>query len=62
MPAQDYLTDEEIANILTYVRTRFGNNASAITAAEVAKCREESSKPWRGTPQTKQVMPLSLHQ
>jgi mono/diheme cytochrome c family protein len=39
MPAMDYLTDEEIATILTYVRSNFGNDASAITIEEVAKVR-----------------------
>jgi mono/diheme cytochrome c family protein len=39
MPAMDYLTDEEVATILTYVRSNFGNDASAITIEEVAKVR-----------------------
>ena len=35
MPAHPHLKDQEIADILTYVRNSFGNKASAITAAEV---------------------------
>lgn len=40
MPAFDYLADAEIASILTYVRSNFGNQASAITEAEVKSSRE----------------------
>ena len=40
MPAQeDNLTDQQIADVLTYVRNSFGNKASMITAAEVKKMR-----------------------
>ena len=35
MPAFPQLTDEEIAKVLTYVRSNFGNNAEAITNKEV---------------------------
>lgn len=40
MPPQGTLSDEQIANVLTYVRTNFGNKASAVTAAEVKAIRE----------------------
>ncbi|WP_026997803.1 c-type cytochrome [Flectobacillus major] len=30
MPAHDFLTDKQIAEVLTYVRSSFGNTASAI--------------------------------
>ena len=33
------LTDQQIADVLTYVRNSFGNKASAITADEVKKAR-----------------------
>lgn len=33
------LTDEQIADVLTYVRNSFGNKAKAITAAEVKAIR-----------------------
>jgi len=39
MPAQNYLTDQQIADVLTYVRGNFGNKASAITPAEVKTVR-----------------------
>jgi mono/diheme cytochrome c family protein len=35
MPSFDFLTDEQIANVLTFVRNSFGNKASAVTTAEV---------------------------
>lgn len=36
MPQQSYLSDEEIAGVLTYIRNSFGNNSSEITPEEVA--------------------------
>ena len=36
MPAHNFLTDKQIAEVLTFVRTNFGNQASAITPPEVA--------------------------
>ncbi len=39
MPAQSYLTDQQIADVLTYIRGSFGNKSSAITAAEVKTVR-----------------------
>ena len=39
MPAHDYLQDQQIADVLTYVRNSFGNKASAVTVAEVKKAR-----------------------
>ena len=35
MPPHDFLKDQEIADVLTYVRSNFGNKASAVTIAEV---------------------------
>jgi mono/diheme cytochrome c family protein len=35
MAAHDFLGDQEIADLLTYVRNSFGNKASMITPAEV---------------------------
>lgn len=32
-------SDQEIANVVTYIRTQWGNKASAATAADVAKVR-----------------------
>jgi mono/diheme cytochrome c family protein len=39
MPKLHMLKDDEIADILTYIRQSFGNNASAITPDEVTKVR-----------------------
>lgn len=39
MPAQPQLTNQQIADVLTYIRNSFGNKASAVTAAEVKKVR-----------------------
>ena len=40
MPAQNYLTDEQIADILNYVRNSWGNkSAVAVTPAQVKKAR-----------------------
>lgn len=39
MPAQNFLSDQEVADVLSYVRNHFGNKASVIRAAEVKKVR-----------------------
>jgi mono/diheme cytochrome c family protein len=39
MPAQAHLTDQQIADVLTYVRNSFGNKASAVQPAEVKAVR-----------------------
>jgi mono/diheme cytochrome c family protein len=39
------LTDQQIADVLTYVRNNFGNKATAITAAEVKKIRASNKPP-----------------
>jgi mono/diheme cytochrome c family protein len=39
MPSQNYLKDQEIADVLTFVRSSFGNKSSAVTAAEVKAVR-----------------------
>jgi len=43
MPAWKQLKDDQIAAILTYIRSEWGNNETAITAAQVAKIREETA-------------------
>jgi mono/diheme cytochrome c family protein len=44
MPAHDFLKDQEIAAVLTYVRKNFTNNASAITTAQVKTARATNKK------------------
>jgi mono/diheme cytochrome c family protein len=39
MPSLNYLSNQQIADVLTYVRSNFGNKASAVTVAEVSKAR-----------------------
>jgi glucose/arabinose dehydrogenase len=40
MPEHSFLADEEIANVLTYIRQNFGNQASAVTSKEVQTVRK----------------------
>lgn len=40
-PFQDILTDDQIAAILSYERSSFGNTASAVTAEQVAAVRTQ---------------------
>lgn len=39
MAAHSFLTDQQIAYVLTYIRNSFGNKAGAISVAEVKKQR-----------------------
>jgi mono/diheme cytochrome c family protein len=39
MPSQAALKDQEIADILSYVRNSFGNKASTVSTAEVSEVR-----------------------
>lgn len=45
MPPNAALSDEEIAAVLTHVRSNFGNKASAVTADQVKALRSEVGKP-----------------
>ncbi len=40
-----YQTDEQIAAVLTYIRSSFGNSAPPVNPAEVAALRQEAGKP-----------------
>lgn len=45
MPAHaSFLTDKEVAEVLTYIRSDFGNSSSPISAKEVAEVRRASTK------------------
>ena len=44
MAQHAFLSDEEIAAVLTYVRQSFGNNASEITPEQVAEIRASGAK------------------
>ncbi|HMF72252.1 MAG TPA: cytochrome c [Flavitalea sp.] len=39
MTSHSDLSDQQIADVLTYVRNSFGNKASAVTVAEVTRAR-----------------------
>lgn len=41
MASHAFLTDQQIADVLTYIRSNFGNKATGITAAEVAAVRKK---------------------
>jgi mono/diheme cytochrome c family protein len=41
MPTHKYLTDEQIADVLTYVRSNFGNTADAVLPQEVTAVRQK---------------------
>ncbi len=47
---KDQMSDQEIADVLTYVRSAFGNTGTAVTADEVKAVREETAS--RLTPYT----------
>jgi mono/diheme cytochrome c family protein len=41
MPQHGFLKDEEIADVLTYIRTNFENNASEVETIEVEELRNK---------------------
>lgn len=40
MPPQSHLSDQQIADVLTYMRSNFGNDAGPISPEDVQKLRE----------------------
>lgn len=42
MPPQSQLSNQQIANVLSYVRSNFGNDSSPVTEEEVAQVRNSS--------------------
>lgn len=51
------MSDEEAAAVLTYIRTSWGNTASVVTAADIAKERE-ATKGQTGAVTAAQLKPL----
>jgi nitrite reductase (NO-forming) len=45
MAPLNYLPDEDIANVLTYVRNSFGNSGDAVSVSEVRRARSEAPAP-----------------
>jgi mono/diheme cytochrome c family protein len=44
MPQHSFLRDEDLAQVLTYIRKRFNNNSDSITVKNVSDIRKVSSK------------------
>ncbi|MEQ9103884.1 MAG: cytochrome c [Rhodothermales bacterium] len=44
MTPHAFLTDEQIANVLTYVRSSFGNDAGPVSVEQVARVRETNTQ------------------
>ena len=45
MVPMNYLTDEQIANVLTYVRNSFGNSGDAVSIDDVKRVRSQVAPP-----------------
>jgi mono/diheme cytochrome c family protein len=45
MPPWSHLSDDAIANILTFVRNSWGNTGDAVSSAEVADVRAHTKRP-----------------
>ena len=45
MPSAAHLSDQDIADVLTYIRNSFGNKASAVSPSDVAKVRKTVKLP-----------------
>jgi len=41
MPSFGYLSDQQIADVLTYVKNTFGNKANAVKATDVKALRKK---------------------
>lgn len=44
MAPHDFMTDQEVADVLTFIRNSFGNKASPVTPAEVKTVRASIKK------------------
>lgn len=45
MPQYAWLGDEDLSMVITYIRTRFGNEAPAVSTADIAAVRATLSRP-----------------
>jgi len=51
MPPHAFLSDEQVAQLLTFLRQNFGNHGTMVTTAEVAEVRSRlSTQPKSATP------------
>ena len=44
MPPMSHMADDELANILTYVRNAFGNSGDAVSVQEVTQVRSSTKR------------------
>lgn len=59
MPTLDLLSDGEVAEILTYVRSSWGNSASAVSQQQVAAVRarlKDRNRPWNGEAELREFL------
>lgn len=59
MPPLDVLSDGELSQILTYVRSSWGNSASAVTAEQVAAVRarlKDRKTPWNSEAELREFL------
>lgn len=56
MPEFSALTDEELASILSYVRSSFGNQASPVEPALIASVRGQRQDFWTGEEELREVL------
>jgi len=47
MPSQGHLSDEDVAAVLTYVRSSWGNAGDEVTREEIATKRASGVTAWR---------------
>lgn len=49
MPSHLHLSDEQVADVLTFIRSNFGNDADSIRAEDVERVRQATGRraPWR---------------
>ncbi len=45
MPPHGFLSDEQVAQLLTFLRQNFGNHANTISATDVAEVRAKPAAP-----------------
>ena len=60
MAALAYQTDEQIAAVLSYVRSSFGNSSPPVAAAAVSKLRSEVGKPQTNSEELITTNPLPI--
>ncbi|MBS1537466.1 MAG: cytochrome c [Bacteroidetes bacterium] len=57
-PWKDSMTDQEIADVLTYVRSNWGNSAPAVTPDEVKAVREKTASRMKGWDESELQSPM----